>query len=517
MKTVWQQDGETRTMLAPLSLVVSAFAPVEDIRRTVTPQLNTAIADTQLLLVDLGGGRHRLGGSSLAQVYGESGDESPDVDDPGKLRGFFGAIQELLVSGRILAYHDRSDGGLFVTLAEMAFAGHCGLDAHLDSLGGEPLAALFSEEAGAVLQVRGSDMQAVHTAFEHRGLGANVHALGAPRSDGRVVISHERRRLLYATRSDLHSAWSELSFHMQRLRDNPRGADQEWRSKSASDDPGLHVRLSFDLNENLSAHVAAGGARPRVAILREQGVNGQVEMAAAFDRAGFAAVDVHMTDIIEGRVQLADFKGVVACGGFSYGDVLGAGQGWAKSILFNARARDEFSAFFARNDSFGLGVCNGCQMMAALADLIPGTIGWPKFVRNGSEQYEGRLSLVELLPSPSLFFAGMSGSVIPIVVAHGEGRAEFRSPDAAQQLVAGGRVAMRFVDNHDRVTETYPANPNGSPLGIASITNTDGRITLIMPHPERVFRSVQMSWHPADWGEDSPWMRMFRNARSWVG
>ena len=517
MKTVWQQDGETRTMSAPLSLVVSAFAPVEDIRRTVTPQLNTTDAGTQLLLVDLGGGKHRLGGSGLAQVYGESGDETPDVDDPRKLRGFFDAVQELLAAGRILAYHDRSDGGLFVTLAEMAFAGHCGLEAHLDSLGGEPLAALFAEEPGAVLQVRGRDMQAVHTAFEHRGLGANVHVLGAPRGDGRIVINHERRLLLDATRNDLHRVWSELSFHMQRLRDNPQGADQEWRSKFTANDPGLHARLSFDLNENLSAHVVGKGSRPRVAILREQGVNGQVEMAAAFDRAGFAAIDVHMTDIIEGRVQLADFKGVIACGGFSYGDVLGAGQGWAKSILFNARARDEFSAFFARNDSFSLGVCNGCQMMAAIADLIPGTVGWPKFVRNSSEQYEGRLSLVELLPSPSLFFSGMSGSVIPIVVAHGEGRAEFRSPDAAQQLVAGGRVAMRFVDNHERVTDAYPANPNGSPLGIASITNTDGRVTLIMPHPERVFRSVQMSWHPADWGEDSPWMRMFRNARSWVG
>lgn len=516
MKTVWQQEGETRTMSAPLSLVVSAFAPVADIRHTVTPQLNAA-TDTQLLLVDLGGGKHRLGGSGLAQVYGESGDETPDVDDPGTLRGFFDATQELLATGRILAYHDRSDGGLFVTLAEMAFAGHCGLEAHLDSLGNEPLAALFAEEVGAVLQVRGRDMQAVHAAFERRGLGANVHVLGAPRSDGRIVISHERRLLLDATRNDLHRVWSELSFHMQRLRDNPQGADQEWHSKFTADDPGLHVRLSFDLNENLPVHGTGRGARPRVAILREQGVNGQVEMAAAFDRAGFAAVDVHMTDIIEGRVRLADFKGVVACGGFSYGDVLGAGQGWAKSILFNARARDEFGVFFARNDSFSLGVCNGCQMMAALADLIPGTVGWPKFVRNSSEQYEGRLSLVELLPSPSLFFTGMSGSVIPIVVAHGEGRAEFRSPDAAQQLVAGGRVAMRFVDNHERVTEMYPANPNGSPLGIASITNTDGRVTLVMPHPERVFRSVQMSWHPTDWGEDSPWMRMFRNARSWVG
>jgi phosphoribosylformylglycinamidine synthase len=304
---------------------------------------------------------------------------------------------------------------------------------------------------------------------------------------------------------------------MQRLRDNPASAQQEWEAKQDAGDPGLHARLTFDLADNPAAPYIGKGARPRVAVLREQGVNGQVEMAAVLDRAGFAAQDVHMTDVLEGRVELADFKGLVACGGFSYGDVLGAGQGWAKSILFNARARDEFSQFFNRADSFALGVCNGCQAMAALADLIPGTAGWPKFVRNASEQYEGRLTLVEILPSPSLFFAGMGGSVIPIVTAHGEGRALFSHPDAAQQLLAGGRVAARFVDNRERMTEVYPANPNGSPLGITAITNTDGRVTLIMPHPERVFRSVQMSWHPAEWGEDSPWMRMFRNARAWVG
>ncbi|HEY3644311.1 MAG TPA: phosphoribosylformylglycinamidine synthase [Gammaproteobacteria bacterium] len=516
MKTTWQKDGATRTMLAPLSLVVTAFAPVRDIRRTLTPQLHCDLMDTQLLLVDLGKGKNRLGGSCLAQVFGQSGDAVPDLDDPNALAGFFAAVQELNAAGMLLAYHDRSDGGLFVTLAEMAFAGHCGLDLHLDALSGDTAAALFAEEAGAVLQVHGRDAQKVHALFERHGLGAHVHAMGAPRKDGRIIISRDRKVLLDEQCTELHGAWSELSFHMQRLRDNPAGARQEWESKQDAGDPGLHAKLSFDLAENPAAPYIGKGARPRVAVLREQGVNGQVEMAAVLDRAGFAAQDVHMTDVLEGRVELADFKGLVACGGFSYGDVLGAGQGWAKSILFNPRARDEFSQFFNRADSFALGVCNGCQAMAALADLIPGTAGWPKFVRNASEQYEGRLTLVEILPSPSLFFTGMEGSVIPIVTAHGEGRALFGHADGAQQLLAGGRVAARFVDNRERMTEAYPANPNGSPLGITAITNTDGRITLTMPHPERVYRSVQMSWHPAEWGEDSPWMRMFRNARAWV-
>ncbi|HEY3860189.1 MAG TPA: phosphoribosylformylglycinamidine synthase [Gammaproteobacteria bacterium] len=516
MKTTWEKDGTNRTMLAPLSLVVTAFAPVRDIRRTLTPELHCEQADTQLLLVDLGRGKHRLGGSCLAQVFGQSGAVAPDLDDPRALAGFFAAVQEASAGGLLLAYHDRSDGGLFVTLAEMAFAGHCGLDVHLDALSGDPLAVLFAEELGAVLQVHGRDAQRVHGLFERHGLGGHVHALGAPRKDGRIVISRNHRVLLDEKCTELHGAWSELSFHMQRLRDNPEGAQQEWEAKQDADDPGLHAKLSFDLADNPAAPYIGKGARPRVAVLREQGVNGQVEMAAVLDRAGFAAQDVHMTDVLEGRIELADFKGLVACGGFSYGDVLGAGQGWAKSILFNPRAREEFSQFFNRVDSFSLGVCNGCQALAAMADLIPGTAGWPTFVRNGSEQYEGRLTLVEVLPSPSLFFSGMEGSVIPIVTAHGEGRARFERHDAAQQLLAGGRVALRFVDNRERMTEAYPANPNGSPLGITGITNTDGRVTLLMPHPERVFRSVQMSWHPAEWGEDSPWMRIFRNARAWV-
>ncbi|HEX4300801.1 MAG TPA: phosphoribosylformylglycinamidine synthase [Gammaproteobacteria bacterium] len=516
MKTSWEKDGVSHTMLAPLSVVVSAFAPVRDVRRTLTPLLRCEYADTQILLVDLGQGKNRLGGSCLAQVFNESGDAAPDLDDPTLLAGFFAAVQEASTAGLLLAYHDRSDGGLFVTLAEMAFAGHCGLDLHLDALAGDTAAVLFSEEAGAVLQVHGRDAQRVHALFERHGLGGHVHALGAPRRDGRLVISRNHKLLLDEMCTELHGAWSELSFHMQRLRDNPAGAQQEWEAKQDAGDPGLHAKLSFDLADNPAAPYIGKGARPRVAVLREQGVNGQVEMAAVLDRAGFAAQDVHMTDVLEGRVELADFKGLVACGGFSYGDVLGAGQGWAKSILFHPRARDEFSQFFNRADSFALGVCNGCQALAALADLIPGTAGWPTFVRNASEQYEGRLALVEILPSPSLFFTGMEGSVIPIVVAHGEGRARFERHDAAQQLLAGGRVTLRFVDNRERVTELYPANPNGSPLGITGITNTDGRVTLLMPHPERVFRSVQMSWHPAEWGEDSPWMRMFRNARAWI-
>jgi len=516
MKTVWQQVGEPRTMVAPVSLIVSAFAPVKDIRRTLTPQLLTDTPDTQLLLVDLGGGKDRLGGSCLAQVYGVGGGETPDLDDPARLEGFFSAVQELSAAGRLLAYHDRSDGGLFITLVEMAFAAHCGVELHLDALRGESIAALFAEEAGAVIQVQGKDIHAVHAVFEKHGLGSLLHPLGAPRSDGRIVVSREHRILFEAERVELQRAWSELSFHMQRLRDNPVCAEQEWAAKQSVDDPGLHARLSFDLNDNPAAPYIGRGARPRVAILREQGVNGQMEMAAAFDRAGFSAIDVHMTDILAGRITLHDFKGAVACGGFSYGDVLGAGQGWAKSVLFNPRARDEFAQFFTRADAFTLGVCNGCQMLAALADLIPGTAGWPQFVRNASEQYEGRLSLVELLPSPSLFFAGMQGSILPVAVAHGEGRAQFSTLDGAQQLMAGRRVVMRFVDNRERVTENYPANPNGSPLGVSGITNTDGRVTLLMPHPERVFRSVLYSWRPPGLGEDSPWMHMFKNARAWV-
>ncbi|MGA9851458.1 MAG: phosphoribosylformylglycinamidine synthase [Gammaproteobacteria bacterium] len=515
MKTVWQQDGKTRSVVAPLSLIVSAFAPVSDVRRTLTPQLQLDVGETRLLLIDLGGRKNRLGSSCLAQVYGQTGEEVPDMDSAARLHGFFAAIQELNTAERLLAYHDRSDGGLFATLCEMAFASHCGLSVQLNELGDDIVAALFAEEAGAMIQVRETDVPLVQRVFASHGL-LDVPVLGAPRDHDRIIFSHGEDVVLEGERLEFQRAWSETSFHMQRLRDNPEGARQEFESK-LSEDPGLHARLNFDPTEDVAAPFINKGLRPRVAVLREQGVNGQAEMAAAFDRAGFAAVDVHMTDILSSHVSLAGYAGIVACGGFSYGDVLGAGQGWAKSILFNPHARDEFARFFDRDDSFGLGVCNGCQMMAALGDLIPGTVGWPRFVRNASEQFEGRLSLAEIQPTASLFFKGMEGSVLPIVVAHGEGRAEFTRHEGAQQLLASGRVALRFVDNHERVTEHYPANPNGSPLGIAGITNTDGRYTLLMPHPERVFRAVQMSWHPRDWEEESPWLRLFRNARAWVG
>ena len=515
MQVQWQQGGERRQVISPVSLIVSAFAPVHDVRRTLTPQLRLDTGDTRLLLVDLRSGRYRLGGSCLAQVYGQSGGEVPDLESAAALQGFFAAIQELNAAERLLAYHDRSDGGVFVTLCEMAFAAHCGFEVEIPAGDNPAFEFLFGEEVGAVVQVRAGDVPLVQRSFAAHGV-LNTLVLGTPRADNRLLFKQGERTLLEGERHEFQRAWSETSFHMQWLRDNPEGAQQEFESKLA-DDPGLHVRLGFDAEEDVAAPFIAKGLRPRVAVLREQGVNGQAEMAAAFDRAGFAAVDVHMTDIIAGRVSLRDYAGIVACGGFSYGDVLGAGQGWAKTILFNPRAREEFGKFFARTDSFGLGVCNGCQMMAALGDLIPGTAGWPRFVRNASEQFEGRLSLVEIPPSPSLFFKGMQGSVLPIVVAHGEGRAEFTRPEGAQQLLASGRVALRFVDNHERVTENYPANPNGSPLGIAGIINTDGRFTLLMPHPERVVRSVQLSWHPRAWGEHSPWLRMFRNARAWVG
>jgi phosphoribosylformylglycinamidine synthase len=449
-------------------------------------------------------------------VFGSVGENTPDVESPAELGGFFAAIQELNFAEKLLAYHDRSDGGLFVSLCEMAFATHCGIEARLDDVDADSFAALFAEEAGAVVQVRQEDVPLVQRVLASHGL-LNVSVLGNPVDTGAVTLTNGGQKVLEEKWTELMRAWSETCLHMQRLRDNPDGAQQEFQSKLEADDPGLHVKINFDTSDDVAAPFIASGLRPRVAVLREQGVNGHVEMAAAFDRAGFAAVDVHMTDIIEGRVSLSDYAGIVACGGFSYGDVLGAGQGWAKSILFNPRARDEFGRFFDRNDSFGLGICNGCQMMAALGDLIPGTVGWPRFVRNTSEQFEGRLCLVEIQPSTSIFFAGMEGSVLPIVVAHGEGRAQFTRTDGAQQLLASGRVPLRFVDNHERHTERYPANPNGSPLGIAGISNTDGRYTLLMPHPERVFRSVQMSWHPRDWDEDSPWLRLFLNARAWVG
>ncbi|HXF67861.1 MAG TPA: phosphoribosylformylglycinamidine synthase [Burkholderiales bacterium] len=516
MKTAWEENGVHREVIAPLSLVVSAFAPVADVRRVLTPQLRTDCGDTDLVLVDLGAGRCRMGGSALAQVYDRLGDAAPDVD-ASALKAFFGTVQRLNREGRLLAYHDRSDGGLFATVCEMMFAGRVGVTLRLENIP-EPRSAvefLFNEELGAVLQVRRDDLGQVRAAFEAAGLGPCFHLIGGLNSDDSLEITAGGKEILREKRVDLRRAWSETTYHMQRLRDHPECAQQEYDRILDAADPGLHAAPAFDPAEDVAAPFIGRGARPRIAILREQGVNGQVEMAAAFDRAGFTAVDVHMSDIIAGRTSLRDFRGFAACGGFSYGDVLGAGEGWAKSILFNARARDEFEAFFRRHDTFALGVCNGCQMMASLRDLIPGAEVWPRFVRNKSEQFEARFVMLEVSRSASLFFEGMAGSRLPVAVAHGEGRAEFENEDALR--AAAPLVAARFVDNRGAATELYPYNPSGSPEGITGLTTPDGRFTILMPHPERVFRTVQNSWHPGQWGEDGPWMRMFRNARRWVG
>ena len=448
------------------------------------------------------------------------GHKAPDVDDAEDLKAFFAVIQGLNKDGLILSYHDRSDGGLITTLVEMAFAGHCGLSLKLDALAAtrdELTRALFAEELGAVIQVPQDFTSEVLAQFTAAGLEDCVAVIGQPVNGYEVNITYNEQNVFKAERRSLQRIWSETSYQIQRLRDNADCAQQEYDALLEENNPGLSAKLSFDPNENIAAPYIKTGIRPQVAVLREQGVNGQVEMAAAFDRAGFASVDVHMSDILAGRVDLNDFKGVVACGGFSYGDVLGAGEGWAKSILFNARARDAFQQFFERTDSFTLGVCNGCQMVSNLRELVPGSEFWPRFVRNRSEQFEARIAMLQVQESPSLFFAGMAGSRMPIAIAHGEGHAEFRDAAALQAADASGTVSLRFVDNHGRVTETYPANPNGSPLGITGLTSRDGRVTIMMPHPERVFRAVQNSWIPRDWqGEDGGWMRMFRNARVWV-
>jgi phosphoribosylformylglycinamidine synthase len=511
MRTTWKEGLADKAVTAPLSLVVSAFSPVQDARRVLTPQLATDVSETTLLWIDLSAGRLRLGGSALAYAYGQLGNVCPDIDDSERIKGFFHMIQVLHRDGALLAYHDIGDGGLFATLAEMAFASRCGLIIDLPPTG-EILSTLFAEELGAVVQVRMGDV--VEVSRELAAAGLTVNLIGRPTSDSRICVFQDGVGLLDESRVDLHRAWSATTHALQRLRDNPDNADQEFERIRDDGDPGLTPVLNYDANEDVAAPFLARGARPAIAILREQGVNGQVEMAAAFDRAGFAAFDVHMSDIIAGRRRLSEFKGLAACGGFSYGDVLGAGEGWAKSILFNARARDEFAAFFLRADTFALGVCNGCQMMSNLHELIPGTAHWPHFIRNRSEQFEARFVLLEVVRSPSLFFTGMEGSRIPVALAHGEGFAEFR--DQAQREAARALVALRFVDNAGRATERYPYNANGSPEGITGLTTADGRFTILMPHPERVFRTVQMSWHPMAWGEDSPWMRMFRNARVWL-
>jgi phosphoribosylformylglycinamidine synthase len=501
-------------MTAPLSLIISAFAPVRDVRLTLTPELRTDKGDTDLILIDLGKGENRLGGSALAQVYQQTGKHCPDLDDPQMLKRFFSAVQSLNTEGLILAYHDRSDGGLFVTLCEMAFAGHCGISIQLDDLGEDALAAMFSEELGAVLQVCHQDTDDVLKLLHDEGLGHYSHVIGSLNGDDLIVFAQGQTELIRRSRVELQQVWSETSYRMQALRDNPACAQEEYARVADSGDPGLQVSLSFDRNEDLAAPYVRKTGRPPLAVLREQGVNGQVEMAAAFDRAGFEAVDVHMSDILDGRITLDEFRGLVACGGFSYGDVLGAGEGWAKSILFNARARDQFEAFFRREDSFALGVCNGCQMLSNLHELIPGAEHWPHFVRNRSEQFEARLVMVEVQDSPSILLAGMAGSRLPIAVAHGEGRAEFA--DEAQLQAVQPLVSLRYVENDFEVAGSYPANPNGSPQGITGLSNADGRVTIMMPHPERLFRGIQYSWHPDDWDEDGPWLRLFRNARVWL-
>ncbi len=519
MRTVWRENGEERSVTAPLSLIVSAFAPVTDVRRALTPELSREDGPSELLLIDLGHGKNRLGGSALLQVHGSVGEAPPDLDDPALLRGFFSAIQELNAAGLLLAYHDRSDGGLIVTLLEMAFAAAAGLSVRLDALGPDALGAMFAEELGAVIQVRVEDVARVREVLALAGLSDCVHGVGTVLDEDRVEVTQNSQVLLQEKRSTLRAVWSETTHAMQRLRDDATCADEEQALRVDSANAGLSVKATFNIDDDVAAPfiVKSGTTRPRIAILREQGVNGQIEMAAAFDRAGFAAVDVHMSDMLEGRVSLKDFQGLAACGGFSYGDVLGAGGGWAKSILFHARTRAELSEFFARSSTFTLGVCNGCQMVSNLADLIPGAQGFPRFVRNRSEQFEARLSQVRIEKSRSVLLVGMEGSLLPIAVAHGEGRAEFADDAARSSFEASGRVAVRFVDSRGDVATRYPENPNGSPSGIAAITSDDGRATLIMPHPERVFRAVQYSWHPRAWTEDAPWMRLFRNARAFVG
>jgi len=516
MKTVWEENNQTREVTSPLSLVISAFAEVTDVRKTLTPQLRTDKGDTDLILIDLGKGHNRLGASALAQVYKQIGHHAPDLDDPQTFKVFFNLIQELNEANLLMAYHDRSDGGLFACLCEMSFAGHCGISVHLDDLGEEPLASLFTEELGAVIQVAHVDTDEVMKAIHDAGLGHHTFVIGSLNDTDEIEFSYASKIILYASRVEYQRAWSETSFEMQKLRDNPECARQEFDLIASAQNSGMSVSIGYDVDEDISAPYINKGERPTMAILREQGVNGHIEMAAAFDRAGFDSIDVHMSDIHSGRVKLDSFKGLVACGGFSYGDVLGAGEGWAKSILFNSQLRDEFEAFFHRSDSFGLGICNGCQMMSNLKALIPGASLWPHFVRNHSEQFEARVSLVEIMPSPSVFFKDMQGSRLPIAVAHGEGRMEFADTSGLQQLQISGLSAMRYIDHTGLPTETYPLNPNGSPAGLTGLCNEDGRFSIMMPHPERVFRTVQNSWHPDDWLEDSPWMRMFRNARVWV-
>jgi phosphoribosylformylglycinamidine synthase len=514
MSTRWQDGAGDHSVIAPISVIISAFAPVQDARATLTPEL-ALTQPSRLLLIDLGKGKDRLGGSCWAQVHTKSGGEPADLDSPDLLRALFASLRELKDGGLLLAYHDRSDGGVLITLLEMAFAAHCGLAIDLGNVA-DPIAACFAEELGVVLQVPASRSAEALDVLARHGLNALTRDIGEPRADGEVQVRINGGVAYSASRLELHRRWSEVSFRLQEMRDNPDCAREEYSRLADAADPGLHASLSYDPSEDIAAPLIASGARPAIAILREQGVNSQTEMAAVFTRAGFDAYDVHMTDILSRRVRLGRFHGLVNCGGFSYGDVLGAGEGWAKSILFNSVAREEFAAFFDRSATFTLGVCNGCQMLSALKELIPGAEGWPRFVRNRSEQYEARLALVRVPSSQSVLMAGMQGSVLPIAVAHGEGQAEFDVGSSAESLLHQRLVTLQYVDNREQPTEKYPFNPNGSALGLAGLCSADGRVTSVMPHPERVFRTVQHSWSPQEWSEDGGWMRLFRNARRFV-
>jgi phosphoribosylformylglycinamidine synthase len=534
MRTRWSEGATAKQVTAPVSLIATAFVTLDDVRGTLTPQLQPG--DTALILIDLGAGRMRLAGSMLAQVLGQFGDVVPDLDDPQRLKSLVAAINQLRRDDKLLAYHDRSDGGLWAAVCEMAFAGHLGVSLNVDLLVTEgdgiadsraevgdsknwasqvgerrnerTLAALFNEELGAVIQVRASERDAVMAVLREHSLSKHSHVIGKPNERGVVEVWRDAKAVFAAPLVDLHQTWDEVSWRIARQRDHPACADAEHAAAGRADDPGLHLHLSFDPTAAPAVHTS----RPKLAILREQGVNSQVEMSYALAQAGFDTFDVHMSDLQAGRARLDQFIGFVACGGFSYGDTLGAGEGWARSILFNPALVEQFAAFFNRNDSFALGVCNGCQVLAALSPIIPGASAWPKFTRNRSEQFEARLSMVEVLESPSLFFSGMAGSRIPIAVAHGEGFADFSQrgdPKAVQR-------SMRFVDHRGQATEAYPANPNGSPEGLTAVTTPDGRFTALMPHPERVFRNAQMSWSGGDVNAASPWMRMFHNARRWL-
>ncbi len=536
MRTTWKDEGADKAVISPVSLIVSGFSPVYDVRKSLTPQIRTDLGETSLIVIDLGRGKNRMGASALAQVMGQLGNTAPDVDSPEDLKGFFNAIQQLNKEGKILAYHDRSDGGLYATLVEMAFAGRAGLSVNLDmlTLGEEgtmdhgdaknwagqvaerrnelTLSALFNEELGAVIQVRAEEKSAVMDVLRSFNLGACSHIIGKLNDRGVIEFTRDAKTIYSQPRAELHRLWSETSWRISRVRENPATADAEYDRLLDETDPGMQPKVAFDMAENIAAPFLSSGVRPRVAILREQGVNSHIETAWAMHRAGFVAVDVHMSDLIARRVSLDDFQGIIAVGGFSYGDVLGAGEGWAKSILFNPEMAEQFAKFFQRKDTFGLGICNGCQMMSNLKSLIPGAHAWPKFTTNKSEKFEARFSMVEVLDSPSIFLQGMSGTQAPIAIAHGEGFADFSQTGNIDEAIG----ALRFVDNKGSATETYPYNPNGSPRGLTSVTTADGRFTVMMPHPERVSRTVQNSWHPDGWGEDSPWARMWGNARKFI-